>query len=273
MKILVIFSCFNRKEKTENCIRSLVSLNSTHDISFVVVDDNSNDGTKEMIRELNQLYDIHFIESDGNLFYSGAMRLGMEYSLQNFDGDFDYVLICNDDVIFLEESVSGMICQSKEQNDAVIVGAMKNSAGDLSYGAIKYLSGTKYRLLSVAEWEIEADTFNANAVLIPYHVFESVGAFDNHFVHSLGDFDYGLCIKSFGFKIFISKFFVGICENNPKEGTWTDVNLSVVERICKKESPKGAPAKQWFYFLKKHFGACTAIKGVITPYLRILLKK
>ena len=40
-----------------------------------------------------------------------------------------------------------------------------------------------------------------------------------------------------------------------------------------KESVKGAPFKQWFYFLKKNFGIFTAVIHAFTPYIRIILKK
>ena len=40
-----------------------------------------------------------------------------------------------------------------------------------------------------------------------------------------------------------------------------------------KESPKGLPSKQWFYFLKKNFNINYAVWKSITPYIRIILKK
>lgn len=65
----------------------------------------------------------------------------------------------------------------------------------------------------------------------------------------------------------------GICNNNNKKDTWEDTTLRRVERIRRKESIKGAPTKQWFYFLKKNFSLSLTIKGVITPFIRILLGK
>ena len=45
------------------------------------------------------------------------------------------------------------------------------------------------------------------------------------------------------------------------------------ERIKRKESIKGAPTKQWFYFLNKNFGVFSAIKGSVTPFVRIIIGK
>ena len=271
MEILVVFTCFNRKEKTRKCITDLVRENRNCSFTFIAVDDSSTDGTQEMLKGMNREYAIHLVAGDGNLFYSGGMRTGMDYALSECGHDYDYLLMVNDDVEFLNHTIENIISQSKEQNDAVIVGAIRDSKGNLSYSAVKYTKGIKYRKVTTQEWKLEADTFNANCVLIPYKAFLDVGSMDVHFVHSLGDFDYGLMLKRRGFKIHVSKDYVGICENNPSNNSWTDKTLSRKERLKKKQSPKGAPAKQWFYYLKKNFGLITALKGTVTPYIRILL--
>ena len=273
MKVLAIFTCFNRKDKTKKCIETINTRNPECDFTFVVADDGSTDGTYEMLKNMQSAYSIYVLRGSGNWFYSGGMNAGMEYALKNLLHDYDYMVMINDDVKFLDNGIQNMIEQSTMQDNAVIVGAMCNDTGDLSYGAVKYISGYKYKKLNISEWEVPADTFNANCVLIPYRVFERIGAMDPFYKHSLGDFDYGLTLQKDGNKIFQSKQFVGICNNNSNKKSWIDPELGIIARIRKKESVKGAPAKQWFYFLKKNFGFRLAIKGSITPYIRILLGK
>lgn len=273
MKILAICTCFNRKEKTRECIETITEGNLGFEFTFVIADDGSKDGTDEMLKQMQKKYQIHIVKGNGSWFYSGGMHAGMEYAKEKLPKDFDYMLMINDDVIFFEHCIHLMVEQCKDQNQAVIVGAMKDESGRQSYGAVKYVSGYKYRSLNISEWKIAADTFNANCVLIPYKAFALVGSIDPFYRHSLGDFDYGLSLKKAGYKIFQSKEFVGICNNNSSQNAWTDTNLGKIERIKKKESVKGAPTKQWFYFLKKNFGLCLALKGVVTPYIRILIGK
>ena len=43
VNICAIITCYNRKEKTKNCIQSLVMNNVEINFSFVIVDDNSTD--------------------------------------------------------------------------------------------------------------------------------------------------------------------------------------------------------------------------------------
>ncbi len=260
MKIAVLLTCHNRKEKTINCINGL-SL-STADISFVVVDDGSNDGTVEA---LEQMKDVTVLKGDGNLFYSGGMRKAMEYALASIDADF-YVLV-NDDVSFYEGILDKV---SMLDMGRVYVGAMQDSDGNCSYGGVKYYSGIHYNKVTPQSTDRSCDTFNANFVAVPAGIFKTVPIMDEHYIHSLGDFDYGLSIKKAGYPIEVLEYYAGVCNNNSSLGTWNDKSLSRKERIRLKESVKGAPFKPWFYFLKKNFGLGYALIYSITPYLRIM---
>lgn len=273
LKIVVVFTCYNRKEKTEKCIRLLVEGNPQLQLEFVVVDDNSDDGTVEVLQSMQEKFNIYLIKGKGGLYYSRGMRVGMQCVLDRYKGNFDYILLVNDDVEFYQYSIEKLIEQNQKQADSVTVGATCNNKKMHSYGAIKYLSGISYEKVSIKDWGLPADTFNANCVLIPHDVFANVGIMDEHYVHSLGDFDYGLQIKHKGYKIYSSRIYVGMCENNAVEGTWKDTALNRKERMRLMESVKGAPTAQWFYFLKKNFGLRVALIRSITPILRILMGK
>lgn len=272
MKIVVVLTCFNRKDKTQECIKTLVKGNSNFNFSFVIVDDNSNDGTVEVISEMKNNYDIHLIEGTGNLFYCGGMRIAMNYVLENLS-DYDYLLMVNDDVEFFEKSIENIVVKSRENINSIIVGATRNDHGSLSYGAIKYYSqkSVRYRKVGIEDYNLKCDTFNANCVLIPKKAFEQLGSIDCNYIHSLGDFDYGLSLSKNGWNIYTSNEYVGVCNNNPIENTWIDTRLTRLERLRKKEDIKGAPLKPWIYFLKKNFGMNAVIKFGFTPYIKILL--
>lgn len=69
MKILAIFTCFNRKELTK---RGMATLSENRDVTFdyVILDDNSSDGTREMLKQMRDdgTYQIDLIEGDGSNF-------------------------------------------------------------------------------------------------------------------------------------------------------------------------------------------------------------
>lgn len=274
MKICVIITSHNRSKQTINCIKKLMQGNSTTKFEFVIVDDASNDTTVEQLSNLNSLYNnIEIIHGNGKLFYSRGMRKGMLYVLQK-TSNYDYILLVNDDVDFFENSITNLVEKSIVKKNAIIVGVTCSiSEKELTYGGIKYKnSSIKYKTLGPQDSGI-CDTFNANCVLIPYHIFTSAPVIDEVYHHSLGDLDYGLSLKKLGYSIFTSDKYIGICNKNSAKNTWLDNNVSMIDRLKRKESPKGAPFKTWFYFLNKNFGLKTALIHGFTPYFRIFLKK
>lgn len=268
--IAVVLTCFNRKDKTVRCLDSLVNENLGILFDFFVVDDNSTDGTVESLKEL--FYNVTIIKGNGNLFWNGGMYKGVEYILAN-EKEYDYCLLVNDDVEFYSKSIEKLI--ENQENKGVIVGATCDKDNELTYGAIKLIrkNSIKYKTVHPDDDCLKCDTFNANCVLIPYNILKEVGNLDPYYTHSMGDFDYGFMIRNSGYNIFSSSEYVGICERNNMKNTWQDSSLTIYERIRKKESIKGLPFKQWFYYLNKNYGIVKACICSLTPYIKILIKR
>lgn len=270
-KITAILTCFNRKEKTVKCLTSLVKGNPSIDFSFIVVDDNSNDGTVE---ELNKLgFNTIILHGTGNLFWSGGMRQGINYYLKN--SKTDYVMLVNDDVNFFDGAIEKILKQSIVSN-CVVVGATCNDKNEFTYGALKLVTQRRndlYYHVKPEDGEISCDTFNANCVLLKDELVKKMGNFDPVYNHALADLDYGLKISKNGYTIVSSEVYVGICYTNSTEGGWRDTSLNRLERLKQKESVKGAPFREWYHFMNKNFGFLLAVRYSITPYLRILFGK
>lgn len=100
MKILAIFTCFNRKELTK---RGMATLSENKDVTFdyVILDDNSSDGTREMLKQMRDdgTYQIDLIEGDGSNFWNGGMHKAIEH-IKNTHMDYDYYMLMNDDTKF-----------------------------------------------------------------------------------------------------------------------------------------------------------------------------
>ena len=184
-KVLGLMTCFNRKYKTKNSIETLIKGNPNLEISFLVVDDNSTDGTKE---EIEKIPKVEVISGNGSLFYSGGMRNAIENAKQKQE-EFDYCLLFNDDVDFADGAIEYL---TQKDCTKIWVGPTCDENNQLSYGGI--LKTSKWRpnpeivKAEIAEGR-KCDTFNANCVLIPWDIFKELDNIDPVYIHSMGDSD------------------------------------------------------------------------------------
>ena len=269
IKVLGLMTCFNRKEKTIKALNGLIQGNPEIQFSFVVADDGSSDGTFEVLQEFSN---VTTLRGDGNLFYSGGMRLAIAKAKESVDA-YDYCLLFNDDVDFYPSAIEELC---KKEAGAIWVGPTSDEKGQLSYGGVRKISSFRPKteiVMADTEEGTACDTFNANCVLIPWDIFKKLDNMDSVYTHSMGDFDYGYSASRSGVKIKVSDKFVGVCPDNPVAVTWRNTELSRKERLRRKESPKGLPGKEWFHYLNKNYNLLTAIVYSAIPYLRIALKK
>lgn len=269
IKVLGLMTCYNRKEKTVRVLNTLIK-NNDCEFDFIVLDDNSTDGTYEA---LCGFPNVSALRGDGGMYYSGGMRRIINQAL-NLEISYDYCLLFNDDVDFYDGSIDYLI--KRCDGESIMVGPTCDDSGVISYGGVIKTSVFRPSFKKVKGYddaEIECDTFNANCVLIPWQKFKMLGNIDDKYTHSLGDFDYGFSAKRNGISIRVAGEFVGVCCNNPIKGSWRDTTLTRKERIQLKETPKGLPRDEWFYYLKKNYSVSTAIVYSIIPYMRIILKK
>lgn len=273
IKVLVLFTCFNRKKITMTAINKLLEEKSSKiDLQIIAVDDCSTDGTYEMLQK--QKKNIIVLRTKGNYYYSKSMRYGMKYIKQN-KLKFDYLLMINDDVMFYQGFINKLITYQQSHQNSIIVGCTEDDNGDLSYGGIKYLPNSiMFNRIGPNNMQ-ECDTFNGNCNLIPYNCFINSKIMDRHYRHSIGDFDYGFdCRKNGMYKIIVFDQYIGKCNRNSLENTWFNKDLSKIKRIKLLNSIKsGNPSIKTFYYYNKNFNLKLAIKSVLWPYKEIFRKE
>ena len=107
--IYIIIPVHNRKEITLKCL-DILQKNGDLDIYYViVVDDGSTDGTSEAIQSLYP--NITILVGDGNLWWTGAIKKGMEYA---YDKGAEYFIWLNDDCLVAKESINNLIVFCKQ---------------------------------------------------------------------------------------------------------------------------------------------------------------
>lgn len=248
MRIAVLVTCFNRIDYTIRCLESLFI--GSRDLDVFLVDDGSTDDTTVRIKE--QFSDVTVISGSGDLFWSRGMGLAWDVASQ---GDYDFYLWLNNDVVLFPSALDDLFSVSKELGFRGIVSGIVNSeSGYPIYGGY---DKTK-RLVNANGMINEIFYLNGNVVLIPRSVFEIVGKIDPVFHHDLGDVDYGLSARKLGISVVSTRKAVstGVLNDICRE---RKNNVSVFERFRKLYSPLGSPPKINFYFRRKHYSIFNAI--------------
>ena len=197
MKVFVLIPTRNRKELLSKCLDSL-SHQTYKNVEIIVIDDGSTDGTREMLIGKP----LTVLEGDGNLWWTGDMRKGVEYITPKFrQGDF--VLIQNDDTYmkpkFLEELV-----EASEKNDRMIIGTSVRELDSqkLLYNSHRIVKGS-FRPVVVDDTGdiLRTDTLSGRGVLIPVEVFDKVKNFSKVFPHYAADYDFFCRALKKGFRL------------------------------------------------------------------------
>jgi GT2 family glycosyltransferase len=264
MKIAALLTCFNRKEKTLCCLRSLSSQQpKRNDLNYVVVDDGSSDGTGEAVKR--DFPDALLIRGDGSLYWCGGMRVAWSRAAEH---DPDYYLMVNDDTLLHPDALDVLLRIAPDPNERVIAVAAicDPNTGEATYGGHLHGSG-----LIVPNGVVHAcDTLNGNAVLVTRAVFRAIGMLHGAYSHSMGDLDYGNLARRNGIPILQSGHFLGTCPRNSSDNTWMDRSLGRVERLRLLRSKKGLPFLEWMTFNRRNSGWTWPCK-TISPYVRVLL--
>lgn len=177
-KIFVIIVTYKGHQWYERCFVSL--RNSDIPLQTIVIDNASNDGTVEYIRE--HFPEIHLIESKENLGFGRANNLGMRYALDN---GCDYVFLLNQDAWIEPNSINELVRIHKKYPEYGVLSPMHVTADkralyiEIEDGQTDHANS----LLSDAYFQTLQDVYpfkyvNAAAWLMTRATLETVGGFD-----------------------------------------------------------------------------------------------
>ena len=254
MRIVAILAVHNRKHTTiANLNRLATSAAAARvDLSVVVFDDGSTDGTGTALHEIPLPVTVLHGRDQ---FWAAGMARAEKAALA---AKPDFLLWLNDDVELDVDSISRLV-ESAEASDvaATFVGATRSRSHD---GVITY---TGHRLRS--RWRpmnlrpvlpssapLRVDTFNGNVVLVPARHAQSVGGIDGGFEHGMADFDFGLRLTGADLPIYLAPGTFGTCDRNSPSGTWRDTTLPIRKRLSLVTHRKEIPPRSLVRFVWRH---------------------
>lgn len=212
-KIAFVIPVFNRLKYTQECLTILNQQKSTrffkeNEITIIVSDDGSRDGTEEWIHE--NYPEVIVLKGTGNLWYSGSLNLGIRYAFDKLNCEF--IMVWENDIFPIENYFDNLqpiiekwdgqtlICsklyyRNHPEKIFGVGGTFDTRTGAKSLIGQSEIDGPKYDQIMEVDW------FLGQGVLIHKSILDKVGLFDEvNFPQYHADVDYGLRAKKGGFK-------------------------------------------------------------------------
>ncbi len=258
MKIAVLLTTFNRKQKTLACLESLKAqkLPQGVQIDVYLTDDASADGTATAVKSF--FPEVNVFQGNGSFFWAGGMRNSWKQALKFKP---DYYLLLNDDTLLTETAISVLLNRNSNSEQAttkpaIIIGSTVDyTTGVISYGGRKLTSKISWNSGSLINSEtdyVSCDVANANIMLVPNAIVEKIGILSNVYTHGLADYDYSLKARKAGFDVLVAPGFLGSCIDD-HGNNWKSGKVKLKDRIKYLKSPKGLAYEEYLKFIKTHF--------------------
>jgi len=267
--VYIIIPVHNRKAITLKCLETLKSNGDLDRYYVVVVDDGSTDGTSEAITE--QYTDVIILKGDGNLWWTGAIELGMRYAYKQ---GADYFIWLNDDTLPSEEAISQLIslCAVSAKQIVAAQCYASKSSHQPTYGAF-YRGWLNLKPISAFPGSLKnCDAINGNLACLPCSIIKDIGYPPADKVpHYHGDTTYSWQAKKQGYTLLLSGDAVGSCTKNLGDASWILSEESVFKLWEKLVNPKSP------YYIRGFWHFCHKIWGIrrvlafIQPYIRLSL--
>ena len=199
--IFIIIPVYNRKTMTLMCLNTLEQNGDLERYKVVVINDGSSDGTGEAIQAAHPTVTV--LEGDGNLWWTGAIALGMQYA---YEQGAEFFVWLNDDCQLAPETLSHLVAFGRSHPNS-IVGCQGVEVGNL--GAIAFGGKRKtwqgYRFLQASLGQVlPCDLLSGNLVCMPRAVVEKIGYPDSQWVpHYGGDALFLVRAQKAGFSLFV----------------------------------------------------------------------
>lgn len=210
VKIYVVIPVFNRIQYTDKCLQ-LLKVQTYNNLEIIVVDDNSTDGTKELISE--KYPDVKILLGDGQLYWTGSMVLAVDHVLKKAKST-DYVFVLNNDLVFENDLIEQLFTVAQNNPKTLIqaLGSWVYNKNKIQFAGRKMNwwtgKGTCLHLdKDISDFPKDyiekSDTLTGRGVLVPVQAFLDVGNYDKRYQQS-GDPEFTRRAAKFGYQLLVS---------------------------------------------------------------------
>lgn len=209
--IFIVIPVFNRIKATVECLKSLELLEAS-DMHIILVDDGSTDNTSNIVA--SQFPYVEIIKGDGELFWTGAVRLGIDHAKKK-SNPLDWLVLMNNDVVIKDRNLlPKLIAQSESYNRQALVAPLTLSSKDSSpvpsgtivrswfFNLTKHIFNNTDKNINLDK-NVEIDLFTARFLLHPIEIFDNLNYRSDIFPHYAGDDDFSCQAKKSGFSLYV----------------------------------------------------------------------
>ena len=264
MQLSIVIVNYNSKFLIEQCLGSERKAIKGINTEVIVVDNNSNDGSREYLRD--KFTSLKLIFNNDNVGFAKACNQGFKIT------SGEYVLFLNPDTILSERCLADCISFFESHPDAGAVGVrMLDSNGNFlkeSKRGVPSASASFYKLFGLAaifpgskifakyyqthlpeKANNPVEVLSGAFMMIRRHVFETVNGFDEDFFMYGEDIDLSLRIDQLGYK----NYYLGNVNVTHLKGGSTKYNYRYVQdfygamKLFVKKHYRNKPA--WYILL------------------------
>ncbi len=199
--VYVLIPVHNRKLTTIQCLSTLQRNGDLQHYTIVVIDDGSTDGTSVAIQKTFPT--VKILTGNGDLWWTGAMRLGMDYAYQR---GVDTMIWLNDDCLPLPGTLDTLVQVLQTQVEGKQGGGIAAAACTLTSSNQLLETGFRKRQRYTAHPGelIDVEGVTGYCVALSRTVLDRIGLPDAaRFPHYCGDDMYTLKASRAGFPVYI----------------------------------------------------------------------
>lgn len=242
--ISLVLVTFNRLSRVKNVINALNSYNWDYD-QFVIIDNNSTDGTQEYLKTVSKEMDVFLIFNSKNVGHGAALAIAFEYLQKGSNSEY-YILLEDDSV------------PNENMIDKLMTAIVKSNYDIISTYGMNVSLGKRVALKPEGRDILKADFCLLDGAIVRSNVIKVSGVPEKEWFMMFDDFEYCYRIRK-------NKFIIGVIKNDFHQ----ILHLGGGEKYSRSSLWRGYyQTRNHVLFLRKHFNFFNLIDFIILQIKR-----